>query len=61
MAYKYIVKLVDSEGRASKVDCGQSFNIANGISKIQLGRGAQSAVIEVIYDPNLAPIKYDED
>lgn len=45
--YKYVVTYVTAEGKTYHVDCGSSHNIAIAIAKIQLTRGAKSAVIEV--------------
>lgn len=47
MAYNYTVVYISAEGRQCKVDCGSSSNIALGICRIQLGRGAKSAIVEV--------------
>ena len=51
MAYNYHVVYVTPDGRQKTVDCYGSYNIALGIAKIQLGRGAQSAVVEVTIAP----------
>ena len=45
--YNYVVTYTTAEGRTYHVNCGQSYTIALGIARIQLGRGATSAVIEV--------------
>ena len=51
MPYNYRVVYVTPEGRQKTVNCYESYNIALGIAKIQLGRGAQSAVVEVTIAP----------
>lgn len=45
--YNYVVFYTTADGRRYRVDCHQSSNIAVGIAKIQLSRGAQEAHIEV--------------
>lgn len=50
--YNYRAVYVTAEGRQKAVDCYESYNIAIGIAKVQLARGAQSAVVEVTIVPD---------